>query len=162
IGGPYSGTAGSAPPFTGSATHPSTDDTRPGFTYSWSFRDGGTPATAPPRHPHPAPGTHNVAPPVPHGAGRGPSLTLTGTATAADLQPPVQVLNRLPSDPLNAIANGQDIGGLMVVNGQLVGTDYAYYDAAGQAQVSHFVLSSLDLSTARVGGLYQVGNLGGG
>ena len=55
-----------------------------------------------------------------------------------------------------------DIGGLMVVNGQLIGTDYAYYDSNGQAVYSHFTLNSTNLSTAQVGGLYQVGNLGAG
>jgi hypothetical protein len=90
------------------------------------------------------------------------STNLNSLATATVLQQPVQVLNKLPSNPLNSIPNGQDIGGLAVVNGQLIGTDYAYYDGAGSAVVSHFVLNSLNLSTAQVSGLYQVGNLGGG
>jgi chitodextrinase len=91
------------------------------------------------------------------------SSNVSSLSTATVLQAPVQVLNKLPSDPLKNIQPvAEDIGGLMVNNGQLIGTDYSGYDADGQAQVSHFVLNSLNLSTAQVGGLYQVGTLGGG
>jgi PKD repeat protein len=90
------------------------------------------------------------------------STNLGALATAKVLQPPVQVLNRLPSDPLRGGTGGENIGGLTVVNGQLVGTDYIGYDANGSATVSHFVLSSLNLSAAQVQGLYQVGSQGAG
>src|SRR5439155_23653540 len=49
------------------------------------------------------------------------------------------------------------VGGLMVVNGQLVGTSYIFYDANASATLSHFKLSSLDLAGAQVSGLFQVG-----
>src|SRR4029079_8432514 len=53
-------------------------------------------------------------------------------------------------------------GGLLVAGNQLLGTEYAWYDAEGDAVTSHFKLSSLNLNTATVSGLYQVGTLGGG
>jgi PKD repeat protein len=62
-------------------------------------------------------------------------------------------LANLPNNPSGA----NKIGGLMVYNNQLIGTAYVYYDASASAVDSHFVLSSLNLSTATVGGLYQVG-----
>jgi PKD repeat protein len=90
------------------------------------------------------------------------SADLTTLATAQILQGPVQVLNKLPSNPLAGGTGGELIGGLMVDNGKLIGTAYIGYDASGSAVVSHFALNALNLSTAQVGGLYQVGNLGGG
>jgi PKD repeat protein len=90
------------------------------------------------------------------------SSNLGALATAKVLQQPVQVLNKLPSDPLRGGTGGENIGGLAVVNGQLVGTDYIGYDATGSASVSHFVLSSTNLSAASVQGLYQVGSQGAG
>jgi Putative Ig domain len=89
------------------------------------------------------------------------SSDISSLATANVLQPPVQVLSKLPSNPLAGGTGGVNIGGLMVDNGRLVGTAYIGYDTTNAA-VSHFTLSSLNLSTAQVGGLYQVGNLGGG
>jgi PKD repeat protein len=87
------------------------------------------------------------------------STSLDALATAKVLQQPVAVLPKLPNDPLTGTV---DIGGLMVDNGQLVGTAYEFYDAAGTATYSHFTLGSLNLATAAVHGLYQVGNLGAG
>ncbi len=52
--------------------------------------------------------------------------------------------------------------GLEVVNSQLVGTFYEYYDGNTNAIDSHFKSSSLNLATASYRGLDQVGNLGGG
>jgi hypothetical protein len=48
----------------------------------------------------------------------------------------------------------------MVYNGQLIGTDWAYFSGANEQATSHFVLDSLNLSTAGVHGLYAVGNTG--
>jgi hypothetical protein len=52
----------------------------------------------------------------------------------------------------------------MVVDGQLIGTEYVYYDAAETTMVTHFRFDSLDLATAQVEGMFQVGapGLGGG
>jgi hypothetical protein len=87
------------------------------------------------------------------------SSNLNNLATATVLQPFVNVLSRVPNDTLTGTVK---VGGLMVVNGQLVGTAYEYYDGDANAVQSHFVLNSLNLSTASVGGLYTVGTLGGG
>jgi hypothetical protein len=88
------------------------------------------------------------------------SNSLNNLATASVLQPFVKVLGRAPN---NTLANRTvKIGGLMVVNGGLIGTAYDYYDALGTARDSHFKLSSLSLATADVTGYFQVGNLGGG
>ncbi|HEY7314577.1 MAG TPA: hypothetical protein VH643_34835 [Gemmataceae bacterium] len=91
------------------------------------------------------------------------SSNLDALATATVLQQPVQVIPKLPNNPsIPGNSGGMDIGGLMVSKGTLVGTAYAFYDADGQAVDSHFVLNSLNLSTAQVSGLDQVGNLGAG
>jgi PKD repeat protein len=80
---------------------------------------------------------------------------------ATVLQPLTNVMSRIPNNTLSGLGTIK-IGGLQVINNQLVGTLYAYYDGAGAAVDSHFTLSSLNLSTAQVQGLYKVGNLGGG
>ena len=72
------------------------------------------------------------------------------------------MISELPNNPLNGDSGsaGVNIGGLMVYNGQLVGTVYDYYTGANTQVVSHFALSSLNLSTATAQGLYQVGSGG--
>jgi PKD repeat protein len=91
------------------------------------------------------------------------STNLDNLATADVLQAPVPVLNELPNNPpISGNSGGMDIGGLLVNGNQLLGTAYAYYDSDGQAVYSHFVMSSLNLATAKAGGLYQVGNQGAG
>jgi len=85
---------------------------------------------------------------------------VSGLNTAGVLQPFVDVMARVPSKLFDA--NPIKIGGLLVAGNQLLGTEYAWYDAEGDAVTSHFKLSSLNLNTATVSGLYQVGTLGGG
>jgi len=80
-------------------------------------------------------------------------------ATAKALQPFARVLPRIPHFTLEGNVK---IGGLLVVDGQLIGTAYEYYDADGNARESHFRLSSLDLKSADIEGLFQVGRQGGG
>lgn len=78
---------------------------------------------------------------------------------ASMLQPFTAIQSRVPDFSLSGETK---IGGLQVVNNQLVGTFYEYYDANGDAVDSHFKLDTLNLATARVTGLNQVGNFGGG
>jgi hypothetical protein len=87
------------------------------------------------------------------------SSNVNSLATATVLQPFVNVLSRVPN---NTLTGTTKIGGLMVVNGQLIGTAYEYYDADANAVQSHFRLNSLNLSTAGVSGLFTVGTMGGG
>jgi hypothetical protein len=87
------------------------------------------------------------------------SRSLKDLPTAKVLQPFVKVATRIPN---SALEGNVKVGGLMVVNGQLFGTLYEYYDADCNAVQSHFRLDSLNLATARAHGLYQVGDLGGG
>jgi uncharacterized repeat protein (TIGR01451 family) len=89
------------------------------------------------------------------------STNLNALATASVLQAPVQVLNKIPNQE-GTHGGTLAIGGLMVVNGKLIGTEYDTYDASGTDTLSHFELSSLNLSTATVSGLYQVGAQGAG
>lgn len=89
------------------------------------------------------------------------STNLDALATATVLQPPVQVLSELPSNPLAALGT-VNIGGLSVDGGRLLGTAYIDYDAGGSATVSHFTLDSLNLAAAKAEGLYQVGSQGAG
>ncbi|WP_435009055.1 YncE family protein [Tundrisphaera lichenicola] len=91
------------------------------------------------------------------------STNLGNLAVASVLQPFVKVLPKLPDNPPEMSLGGMEaIGGLMVVNGQLVGTAFNTYDGTGRVRQSHFKLDSLNLASARARGLYQVGNLGGG
>jgi hypothetical protein len=75
-------------------------------------------------------------------------------------QPFVDVLAKVPKNPL--AGKGAKIGGLLVVGDQLIGSAYIYYDAAHSGILSHFTLSTHNLETAQVTGLFKVGNLGGG
>jgi hypothetical protein len=97
------------------------------------------------------------------------SSNINNLATASVLQPLLQVLPRIPKTSNlgdgSYDANGKGpiyIGGLMVVNGQLLGTEYVYYDNSGTTVVTHFRFDSLNLSTATVEGMFQVGNMGAG
>ena len=47
------------------------------------------------------------------------------------------------------------LGGLLVYEGKLIGTVYAYYTGANDQATSHFVFDSLDLTTAKLHGLYK-------
>ncbi|HEY7424195.1 MAG TPA: hypothetical protein VH682_08180 [Gemmataceae bacterium] len=87
------------------------------------------------------------------------SKKLSDLPTAKVLQPFVRILSRIPHFPLEGNVK---IGGLLVVDGKLIGTAYVYYDGDGKAVKSHFRLDSLNLSSAKVEGLFQVGKLGGG
>ena len=53
-------------------------------------------------------------------------------------------------------------GGFLLADNKLYGTIYGYYDADGQQSVSHYFLSSTNLSTSAKSGLYKVGNLNPG
>ena len=84
-GGPYTGVAGAAVPFSGSG---SSDPQGQALTFAWSFGDGSTGTGATPSHIYTAAGTYAVSLTVTD------SSSLTGTATgkatiAAALQPPV-------------------------------------------------------------------------
>jgi hypothetical protein len=53
------------------------------------------------------------------------------------------------------------VGGLFVLDGELLGTAYTYYDADASQLLSHFV-RPLDLSVAGARGMFGVGELGAG
>ncbi len=59
-GGPYSGTAGIAVAFSGSATDPSSADTKAGLSWLWSFGDGTTSTAQSPSHAYAQAGTYAV------------------------------------------------------------------------------------------------------
>ena len=92
------------------------------------------------------------------------SSNLNDLAVSTVIQPFSSILPRIPNNPSNIYSNGgyEAIGGLMVNNGQLIGTAYNTYDAPGLVSLSHFTLSSTTLASASVSGLYQVGSMGGG
>ncbi len=91
------------------------------------------------------------------------STNINDLATASILQQPENnvftmvpnVSNLLPGD-----SSGVCIGGLQVVNGQLIGTLWDYYDTTGATTATHFRFDSLNLSTATVEGMFQVGTNG--
>ncbi|MGF1580087.1 MAG: Ig-like domain-containing protein [Gemmataceae bacterium] len=80
--------------------------------------------------------------------------------TASILQPFRQIWPDLPNT--STLDSSSKIGGLLVVDDQLIGTFYEYYDGNASARRSHFRLDSLDLSRANVEGLFQVGNVNAG
>jgi hypothetical protein len=90
------------------------------------------------------------------------STNLSSLNTCSVLQAPKQFLPKIPNDPLRGQPTSEYIGGLLVYNGKLLGTDYLFYDANGAGTISHFTINSLTLSSASVSGLFQVGTLGGG
>lgn len=59
-GGPYSGGAGTAIVFSGTATDPGPVDTATGLDYSWSFGDGSTGSGRAPSHAYAAAGIYNA------------------------------------------------------------------------------------------------------
>ena len=64
-------------------------------------------------------------------------------------------LNEVGAD--GASIGGCKVGGLLVHEGRLIGTSYAYYDAGGSARRSHFT-SGLDFAqTGDFRGMYRVG-----
>lgn len=85
------------------------------------------------------------------------SSSLSSLSTATLLQPWTNVLSKLSNTLANA-SDGSKIGGLTVHDGKLIGTQFAYYSGAWEQAASHFVLDSLNLSSANVHGLYPVGS----
>ena len=81
--------------------------------------------------------------------------------TAGLLQPFTPVLGRIPNQTLSK-TDGIELGGLIVDGDRLIGSAYEFYDGNGDARDSHFTLSSTDLASADVGGMYRVGDRGGG
>ena len=79
VGGPYSGTAGSAVAFTGSATDPSAPDTAAGFQFSWNFGDGTTSTLQSPSHTFATIGTYTVTLTVSDTDGGSSSVSTTAT-----------------------------------------------------------------------------------
>ncbi|MBX7135011.1 MAG: Ig-like domain-containing protein [Fimbriimonadaceae bacterium] len=91
------------------------------------------------------------------------SSRLSDLAVSSVIQPFSSILPRIPNNPANLNQGGYEaIGGLMVVDGQLIGTVFNTYDASGSVTLSHFKMSSLNLASSAVTGLYQVGTMGGG
>lgn len=66
---------------------------------------------------------------------------------------------RIPSYTLEGTVK---VGGLLLVDGDLIGTLYEYYDANANAMDSHFRIAGADLAAGEVTGLFKVGNKGGG
>jgi hypothetical protein len=83
------------------------------------------------------------------------STNINNLAMANVLQPLTPILNRLPTQLLDA-SDGVRIGGLTVHNGRLVGSVYAWYTGALTQTRSHFYLDSLNLATSNAYGLYQL------
>ena len=88
------------------------------------------------------------------------SSNWSALATASVLQPFVKVSPLIP-DVSNLTGKGTSsfLGGLMVYNGQLIGTQYLYYDNSGTTYVTHFRFDSLNLSSAEVEGMFEVGGV---
>ncbi len=84
------------------------------------------------------------------------SKELADLSTASVLQPFVSICPRIPNT--SSIDSSTRIGGLLVVDGHLIGTLYEYYDGNASAQQSHFRLSSTNLAQAKVEGLFRVGD----
>src|SRR5439155_11953338 len=85
--GPYSGTAGTAISFKGTATDPSSADTAAGFTYAWNFGDSSTGSGATPNHTYATAGTYTVTLTATDKDGGASSVTTTATVSAAPTPP---------------------------------------------------------------------------
>lgn len=87
------------------------------------------------------------------------STSYSDLALAPIIQNFSEVLSRIPNDPLaNPAGGSEQIGGLKVANGKLIGTAFDTYDVAGiPVYPSHFLLDSLNVATAGVTGLYTLG-----
>jgi hypothetical protein len=94
------------------------------------------------------------------------SIPALGTGNYASLNAASVLQNFVDYNSLNVpdytLTDTVLIGGMLIVDGTLIGTMYEFYDGEGDAVDSHFKLSSLDLDTASVTGLFQVGTKGGG
>ena len=88
--------------------------------------------------------------------------SISRLTSATFLQPFTKILPKIPNIPSNLHADYTAIGGMMVHNGQLVGTLYHTYDSSGSVRDSHFKLSSTNLASATATGLYRLGDMGGG
>lgn len=86
------------------------------------------------------------------------SSNLSQLATTTILQPWTNILSRVPNR-LQGASDGAPLGGLLVHDGKLIGTQYAYYSGANSQDRSHFVVDSLNLALANVDGLFRVGNM---
>jgi hypothetical protein len=81
---------------------------------------------------------------------------LADLATAEVVQKWHNVLGQIPK-PLSAEGNTL-FGGLLIADDKLIGTVFKYYEGANSQRSSHFVVNSLKLSKATVGGTYSVGD----
>lgn len=86
------------------------------------------------------------------------SSIISELSTSTILQPWTNFLARLPVK-LEKALDGAPLGGLLLHDGRLIGTQYAYYSGANDQARSHFIIDSLNLSKANVQGLFKVGNM---
>jgi hypothetical protein len=77
---------------------------------------------------------------------------------AAAIQPLANVRVRMPN---NTLQGRTVVGGLLVVDGRLIGSDFIYYDADEANMDSHWVVNGT-LANGVVSGYHQVGTFGGG
>ena len=77
--------------------------------------------------------------------------------TATVRQPFVEIMHRLPN-----LVSMPSHGGLLVVDGDLIGSIYNYYDADEPDKISHFRMTGHDLANGNMTGLFQVGGKGAG
>ncbi len=83
IGGPYSAVLGSAIAFTGSASSVSTQETAAGYSYLWTFGDGGTSTQQNPSHTYASAGSYSITLKVTDEAGLSTTASTTATVSAA-------------------------------------------------------------------------------
>ncbi len=88
------------------------------------------------------------------------STNLDSLATDSDLSNFARVNSLVPDNTAN-VENGGGalLGGLVVDNGELIGTEYGYYDTTGATYETHFVLNTLNLATAQGEGMFEVGGI---
>jgi hypothetical protein len=86
------------------------------------------------------------------------STNLNNLKTAAVLQN-----FRDPSEGKSVGSGTYKVGGLLIHNSKLYGTEYLFYDATNSQTVSHYVSGSTDMSiTGDVQGMFRVGSVGAG
>jgi PKD repeat protein len=132
VGGPYSGTPGTAISFKGSATDPGATDAS-GFTWLWDFGDNTTSTVQNPTHTYATAGTYNVKLTVKEASGLSGTATTTANVSTASTSTTYTLfgnttLQTLSPDPdTNAVELGvkftSDVAGYA--------TGIRYYQATG-------------------------------
>lgn len=84
---------------------------------------------------------------------------ITELTFATALQPAEQLYKRIPNFTL---VGNVKVGGTLVIDNNLIGSLYEYYDGDGNAIESHFTVKPNNLASGKIEGLFKIGQFVGG